>query len=80
MERIRLPGNQCAECCLNPCFNGIQMELLQGLIGIAIWWCLNPCFNGIQMELRPSQRAKGLVCLNPCFNGIQMERYGIHKI
>ena len=35
--------------CLNPCFNGIQMEHFT-MSPKAIDHCLNPCFNGIQME------------------------------
>ena len=36
-------------CCLNPCFNGIQMELRRTRRCKADTR-LNPCFNGIQME------------------------------
>ncbi len=36
--------------CLNPCFNGIQMELSTATQE-RIERGLNPCFNGLQMEL-----------------------------
>ena len=39
-----------AQMGLNPCFNGIQMELTLEPWYIHIAAGLNPCFNGIQME------------------------------
>ena len=35
---------------LNPCFNGIQMELELRVVEECSLFGLNPCFNGIQME------------------------------
>ena len=36
--------------CLNPCFNGIQMEPKTLVQTARHYLSLNPCFNGIQME------------------------------
>ena len=36
--------------CLNPCFNGIQMELRLYTRTHLLAISLNPCFNGIQFD------------------------------
>ena len=60
--------------CLNPCFNGIQMEHKLAQSKTLLVRCLNPCFNGIQMELAGIPSLVDIYRLNPCFNGIQMEQ------
>ena len=49
MEHMALPDALWGLVSLNPCFNGIQMELVWGLL-YPCAHSLNPCFNGIQME------------------------------
>ena len=74
MERSMVTHAGLSARCLNPCFNGIQMELLF-LYHYGRNYRLNPCFNGIQME-HGDRDAEHLhhLGLNPCFNGIQMEQ------
>ena len=35
---------------LNPCYNGIKMKELHGIICPVCVFCLNPCYNGIKMK------------------------------
>ena len=57
--------------CLNPCFNGISVELHSTCIATHSPACLNPCCNGIDLKLKFCRYGLGkFICLNPCFNGI----------
>ena len=37
---------------LNPCYNGIKMKELHGIICPVCVFCLNPCYNGIKMKAK----------------------------
>ena len=37
---------------LNPCSNGMKIELLKRLVLVWFVKCLNPCSNGMKIEFR----------------------------
>ena len=56
--------------CLNPCFNGIVLNIWFPWPSSSIGTSLNPCFNGIVLNSDKEMDKYERKSLNPCFNGI----------
>ena len=59
---------------LNPCCNGMTIELTVDTVRQQATVSLNPCCNGMTIELRTKWHERVPTgCLNPCCNGMTIE-------
>ena len=74
IEHMFVAGQVADELSLNPCCNGMMIELIYSVLNIKFKPCLNPCCNGMMIEPTKNEESVLYNRLNPCCNGMMIEQ------